>query len=365
MPSAMLKSSLTCRSVRQSRKSFEPAGRNEPGVMYDRGPACKSVHSRRKRNRPRRYPGVRRYLEERYGSFEDDRSFLGHNVSELRHSINLISRTKPLDRYEKGAKLSGVIFIHRISDNRFAGVAKRNFKMFRELCGDTSLKNVVLVTNMWGMVPLDVGESREEELTNKFFKPALDKGAQMARHQNTEQSAHNIVRMIMKNRPVVLQIQRELVDERKDIANTAAGEAVNEELNEQIKKHREEWQEAQDQMVQALKEKDEETRQEMEEETRRLQEQMEEIKKDSEGMASNYIEEKERMKGKLKEIQQEAKKEKERAEAEYQQKMADLKRRLQEVTDKSEEEKARLEQEAEDLERKREESQESGCCIVM
>ena len=256
-----------------------------------------------------------------------------------------------------------MIFIHRISDNRFAGVAKRNFKMFRELCGDTSLKNVVLVTNMWGMVPLDVGESREAELTNKFFKPALDKGAQMVRHQNTEKSAHDIVRMIMKNRPVVLQIQRELVDERKDIANTAAGEAVNEELNEQIRKHREEWQEAQDQMVQALKEKDEETRQEMEEETQRLQEQMEMIKKDSEGMASNYTEEKERMKAKLREMQQEAKKEKERAEAEYERKMADLKRRLQEAADK--EEKARLEQEAERLQNEKEESQESECCVVM
>ena len=60
--------------------------------------------------------------------------------------------------------------------------------MFRELCGDTSLKNIVLVTNMWDTVTPNVGESREMELTNKYFKPALDKGAQLARHQNAEQS---------------------------------------------------------------------------------------------------------------------------------------------------------------------------------
>jgi hypothetical protein len=66
-------------------------------------------------------------------------------------------------RYEHGYKLTGVIYIHRISDIRFTGIAGRNFKMFRELCGDSTLKNVILVTNMWGDVPQDVGEAREEE----------------------------------------------------------------------------------------------------------------------------------------------------------------------------------------------------------
>jgi len=277
------------------------------------------------------------------------------------------SLTKPLDRYEKGAMLAGVIFIHRISDNRFGGVAQRNFKMFRELCGDTSLQNVVLVTNMWGTVTPDVGEAREMELINRFFKPVLNKGAQMTRHQNTEQSAHGIIRMIMKNRPVVLQIQRELVVERKNILNTAAGEAVNEELYEQIRKHQEEWQAAHDQVVQALKEKDEQTRQEMEEEKQRLREQVEKIKKDSKGMTSNYAKEKRRMNTRLRDVEQQAKKEKERAEAELSREIADLNRRLQEEAHKSEEERARMQQEAEELQSKLEESQQSSCpsCVVM
>jgi len=236
--------------------------------------------------------------------------------------------------------------------------------MFRELCGDTSLKNVVFVTNMWGTVPLDVGEAREMELSSNFFKPALDKGARMARHQNTDRSAHDIVRMIMGNRPVVLQIQRELVDERKDIIDTAAGEAINEELNRQSRRHQDELKAAKDQMMQALKEKDEQVRQEMEEETRRLQDQIEKIKRESEGMASNYTEEKERMKGKLKEMQQEAKKERERAEAEYAELIADLNRRLQEMTTISKDELAEMKQKVEKLQSQLD-SFDSGCCIVM
>ena len=80
--------------------------------------------------------------------------------------------------------------------------------MFWELCGDSTLKNVILVTNMWGDVSLDVGEAREQELVQEFLKPVLDKGAQLARHHRTTEYAHEVIRRIMKNRPIPLQIQR-------------------------------------------------------------------------------------------------------------------------------------------------------------
>ena len=56
--------------------------------------------------------------------------------------------------------MAGVIYTHRISDKRFGRIAGWNFKIFHELCGETSLKNVVLATNMWGEVSRDVGEAR-------------------------------------------------------------------------------------------------------------------------------------------------------------------------------------------------------------
>ena len=255
------------------------------------------------------------------------------------------AQTGLLDRYEKGSKLAGVIYIHRISDKRFTGITGRNFKMFRELCGDTTLKNVILVTNMWGEVSRDIGEAREDELTSDFFKPVLDKGAQMARHHNTAQSAHDIIRRIMKNRPVALQIQRELVDEHKDIVDTAAGGVINQELKEQIRKHQVELRMVQEEMMQAMKERDEEARQELEEESRKLQEEMERIKKDSEGMAANYTEEKERMEAKMKQMEREAKRERERTEVEYNRQMADLNHRLRMAANASKADRALLEQE--------------------
>ena len=175
--------------------------------------------------------------------------------------------------------------------------------MFRELCGDSTLKNVILVTNMWGEVSSKVGEDRENQLSGRFFKPVLDKGAQMVRHHDTAQSAHDIIRRVMGNHPVVLQIQRELVDEQKGIVDTSAGEVVNQELNDQIKRYEAELKKVQEEVVRALKRKDEEARQELEEDKRKMQEEMDNIRKSSEEMASRYAAAKERMEVKVKEME--------------------------------------------------------------
>jgi hypothetical protein len=112
------------------------------------------------------------------------------------------------------------------------GISTRNFRLFRQLCGDTTLKNVVIVTNMWGEVSEEVGTAREVELANndKFFKPALAKGARMLRHANNPESVRNVLRAIINNHPLPLRIQREMVDQKKDIFQTAAGAELNREL---------------------------------------------------------------------------------------------------------------------------------------
>ena len=238
--------------------------------------------------------------------------------------------------------------------------------MFRELCGDTSLKNVVLVTNMWGEVSQDVGEAREQELITNFFKPVLDKDAQLARHHNTAESAHDIIRSIMKNRPMALQIQRELVDEKKNIIDTAAGEAVNKELNEHIRRHQAELKVIQEEMKQALKDKDEETRKELEEETRKLKEQMDKMGRDSAGMESNYLEEKRRMDEAVRQMQEQVRQEREKAEAAYKQQMEDFNRRLQERADASAAEREAMQNQIKHLQHQWDNRpHEGGGCLIM
>ena len=135
--------------------------------------------------------------------------------------------------------------------------------------------------------------------------------------------------MITGNRPVVLQIQRELVDDHKATIDTAAGELINKELKERIKQHKAELAGVQEEMAQALREKDGEAMQELEETQRDLKEKVMKIKEDSVGMAANYAAEKERVAARLREMEQEARRERERSEAERQRQLTESAHRFQ------------------------------------
>ena len=177
---------------------------------------------------------------------------------------------------------------------------------------------------MWNEGHENINEVREKELSSKFFKPTLDQGAKMVRHYNTTESAHDILRKIIDNHPVALQIQRELVDEGKNIIDTAAGESINQELQELIMKHQVEINELRGVMLQAVKDKEKEARRELEEIKGSLQEKIVEIEKAMGRMATNYAAEKESMKAKMREMEQRAKRDMERAKADYDQKVAIL-----------------------------------------
>ena len=81
--------------------------------------------------------------------------------------------------------------MHRIFDSSSDGIAKWNFNMFRKLCGDESLNNVVVVTNMWDEIDQEIGNMCEGQLyTGEFlFKPVFAKKAKMTRHNHTVESA--------------------------------------------------------------------------------------------------------------------------------------------------------------------------------
>ena len=221
--------------------------------------------------------------------------------------------------------------------------------MFRELCGETSLKNVVLVTNMWDEVSHGVGEARERELASTFLKPALDKGAQMVRHHNTEQSAHDVIRRIMNNHPVVLQIQRELVDERKDVTNTAAGEVIDRELKEAARKHEAELKKAEEEKARALREKEEEARRKVQEEARRREEEMRKVREAEERAALQRRQEMERAELEARRLAEQARIERQRAEEEHQRQMALINEQLAAAARAAEAQRVAMEQQINQL----------------
>lgn len=131
-------------------------------------------------------------------------------------------------------KLTGLISLHRIIDVRIGGSGVKNIKMFKKLCGDDTLRSVVLATTMWDFNPNEeTGKSREVQLHSHplLWKPMIDQGSKVFRQDNGKVSAMRIIQyLIDTKRPVILDIQREMVDQKMQLGQTGAGSEVASEV---------------------------------------------------------------------------------------------------------------------------------------
>jgi hypothetical protein len=183
--------------------------------------------------------------------------------------------------------------MHRIVDNRMGGISGRNFRMFRQLCGDSTLTSVVIVTTMWDQIDMALGEAREAELMMKpiFFGPVVSRGARMARHDNTFASARSIVRSILSRclEHQLLQIQAEL-EAGVNINETKAGQELDNDIKERSSRYKHELHEVMDEMQEAIRLRDEESRKELSQERERLEGMIRRLEHESASLASGYAE---------------------------------------------------------------------------
>jgi hypothetical protein len=137
--------------------------------------------------------------------------------------------------YHNGkSKLDGIIYLHRILDLRMGGSAQTNLFMFQRLCGPKALTNVILATTMWERVSEHEGKQREDELksTDRFWGGMIANGSTVYRHLNTRESAMKIIEHFIniekprEEERMVLDLQKELVDQKLDLNLTGAGQEV-------------------------------------------------------------------------------------------------------------------------------------------
>jgi hypothetical protein len=165
--------------------------------------------------------------------------------------------------YQNKVRLAGIIYLHRITDPRMGGSALKNLYMFQRLCGDRGLSSVVLATTMWAGLEgtaggQEIGIKREEELrTPQFWGSMAERGSAIVRHNGTKESAHSIIsQLVEKGKPVVLDIQIQLVEENKTLDETSAGQYIQKELLEARKRFEKDIEEYQESMEAAMQEKD-------------------------------------------------------------------------------------------------------------
>lgn len=144
------------------------------------------------------------------------------------------------DRRRRRISIRGVVYLHRITDNRMGGTALRNFRMFHAICGASAMKNAIIVLNMWDRTKSDVYEPREKELRNVFFQPAMKNGASILRHDGSKASGELILSTLLERPAVDLAIQTEMVDQGMALRTTEAGLALLGDLAGRERKHAEE-----------------------------------------------------------------------------------------------------------------------------
>lgn len=158
--------------------------------------------------------------------------------------------------FEADIKLAGIVYLHRIQDNRVGGSGVKNIHLFRELCGADRLASVVLATTMWDSISSrEKAEEREHELKTSpdFWAGLISHGCAVLRQDDGLASATEILRHIIshsssissseegKENPsqqqqgggITLQIQEEIALDGKALHETSAGELLKADLEEQ------------------------------------------------------------------------------------------------------------------------------------
>ena len=107
------------------------------------------------------------------------------------------------------------------------GTARKNLDMFRKVCGDEALRNVVIGTTKWDEVGLERGQQREQDFRSTCWKEILQLGSVIMRVHADFASAWEIVNYILENdRIEFLRIQEELLEFRRPIPGTEAGRTL-------------------------------------------------------------------------------------------------------------------------------------------
>ncbi|KAF7523146.1 hypothetical protein G7054_g11868 [Neopestalotiopsis clavispora] len=193
-------------------------------------------------------------------------------------------------QYAAKIPLKGVIFLHRIQDNRMRGSARTHLDTFRSLCGEEALANVMLVTTFWNKVPsYERGEylRREQELIDDYWSPMQKKGSIVAKFDGSKEAAESLIlQLAFSEREVVLDIQRELVDDQKVISETTAGLGINEQLDVDIKRWRERASKIENELAVAEDERNSEKVKQLKDEKRELHRVIENLDKSKKRMQS-------------------------------------------------------------------------------
>jgi len=119
----------------------------------------------------------------------DDNNPCGEVFQKIRECLKLAT--------PRGAviRISVILYMHRISDNRMVNAPIRNLARFENLCGKNSFHKIILITSMWDDHESRAGVhiEREKELEDNYWQTMLLLKSRMKRYENSSVSAWDII----------------------------------------------------------------------------------------------------------------------------------------------------------------------------
>ncbi|KIK14127.1 hypothetical protein PISMIDRAFT_17525 [Pisolithus microcarpus 441] len=134
--------------------------------------------------------------------------------------------------YKQGTLLSGILYFHRISDNRMAGTPLKNLRVFQKLCGNKAMSQVILVTTMWDEVDESVGNERLEELEGNYWKVMIAQGSTTYCYRNTLESSQLLLSQLVERKRREVRLQKQIANKNLELRETDAGRELYSRLDQ-------------------------------------------------------------------------------------------------------------------------------------
>lgn len=139
-------------------------------------------------------------------------------------------------RYGKSnmqVKVAGLVYLHNIGQNRMGRSSLLGHDLFRRICGPAALGTVVMASTHWETLLHNpaAGPIRENDL-KEFLTESLSQGAVYRRIDATDpmRDTRDAIDYILGKNVVTTQVQEELVELGKRVAETEAAQKLRETL---------------------------------------------------------------------------------------------------------------------------------------
>lgn len=142
------------------------------------------------------------------------------------------------------SSISGIIYLHRITDMKMTGTSVLNLQMLKKFCGEEFYSRVALVSTMWDNIPNDElrgeGESRERQLKeqDRYWGEMIHGRSKTFRFDGKQASGLDILRHFSSSATDTLPLPQLIKElrERPACEETSAGRIILDERRKREQK---------------------------------------------------------------------------------------------------------------------------------